>query len=38
MNEGPSRPVGAISNAPAGGKCNLDMNSAASRAMRDEGL
>ncbi len=38
MYEGPSRPVGAISNAPAGGKPKLQTKSTASRAMRDEGF
>ncbi len=38
MNEGPSRPVGAILNASAGGKPNQQTKSTASRAKRDQGF
>jgi hypothetical protein len=38
MHDGPSRPVGAIFNAPAGGKSKLQTQSTASRAERDEGF
>jgi hypothetical protein len=38
MHDGPSRPVGAIFNARAGGKSKLQTESTASRALRDEGF
>jgi len=38
MHDGPSRPVGAISNASAGGKSKLQTKSTAPRAKQDEGF
>jgi hypothetical protein len=38
MHDGPRRPVGAISNAAAGGKSKLQTKSIASRAKRDQGF
>jgi hypothetical protein len=38
MKDGPSRPVGAILNASAGGKSKLKSQSTASRAKRDAGF
>jgi hypothetical protein len=38
MYEGPSRPVGAIFNAAAGGKSRQQTKSTASRAERDAGF
>jgi hypothetical protein len=38
MSEGPSRPVGAIFNASAGGKPKQQTQSTASRAERDAGF
>ena len=38
MHDGPSRPVGAIFNASAGGKSKLQTKSTAPRAKRNEGF
>jgi hypothetical protein len=38
MDNGPSRPVGAIFNASAGGKSKQQSQSTASRAKRDAGF
>jgi hypothetical protein len=38
MHDGPSRPVGAIFNAPAGGKSKTKIKSTASRAERVQGF
>ncbi len=38
MDNGPSRPVGAISNASAGGKSKQQTKSAAPRAERGQGF
>ncbi len=38
MHDGPSRPVGAIFNASAGGKSKQQTQSTASRAKRDQGF